>query len=59
MRRSRVILALAAALFLSACALSVEHEERGARISDLEFQVDEWAEAELDQGTVAGRMGGG
>ncbi len=54
MHRSRVILAVAATLVLSACALSVEHEERAARVSDLEAQVDDWAEAELEEGVVAG-----
>ena len=54
MRSSHLISVAASLLLLSACALSVEHEERGARISDLEVQVDHWAQAALDEGVVAG-----
>jgi len=54
MRSSHLISVAASLLLLSACALSVEHEERGARISDLEVQVDQWAQEALDEGAVAG-----
>ena len=55
MHRAPVILAVAATVLLTACALSVEHQPAGEGVSDLEIQVDKWAEAALADGTVAGR----
>ena len=54
MHRAPVILAVAATVLLPACALSVEHQPAGEGVSDLEIQVDKWAEAALADGTVAG-----
>ena len=54
MHRAPVILAVAATGLLTACALSVEHQPAGEGVSDLEIQVDKWAEAALADGTVAG-----
>jgi len=54
MHRSRLLLAVAAALLLSACAVTVEHEPPGESVSDLELQIDEWAEAAVADGAVAG-----
>lgn len=54
MHRAPVILAVAATVLLTACALSVEHQPAGEGVSDLEIQVDKWAEAALADGTVAG-----
>lgn len=54
MHRSRAILAVAATILLSACSVSVEHQPAGQGVSDFELQVDEWAEAAVADGIVAG-----
>lgn len=54
MRRSRLLLVVAVSIFLAACHLTVDHQERGTSVSELEIQVDRWVREVLDEGAVAG-----
>ncbi len=47
-------LALLLPLTLGGCALSVEHQEAGESVTELELTVDRWAKEFLDDGIVAG-----
>ena len=47
-------LALALTLALGGCAVEVEHQERGAGVSELERTVDAWVDEYLEAGAVAG-----
>ena len=54
MHRCHVISAVVAAVALSACSVSVEHQPAGEDVFDIEPQVDKWAEDAVAEGTVAG-----